>query len=1293
MTTRIRLRHDTETSWEATNPVLQVGEPGVEIRTGGLPSRMKVGDGQTPWNSLSYLGNIPSGITPTGPAGGVLGGAYPNPGFAQPMVARADLPSTPSDLVTLSTAQIITAQKTFSANPVFNDASIPQSKVVNLSTDLATLAVDTSVVHLAGTETITGAKTFQSSTSFLPNLMRIEGWNYGTGNPGSRLAWSDGASVNVALGHDGYGNLQMWPLGGVDTAFSLTLASNDYLGNSAASSIAFAADSSGVGIDIISPSSRLNINSKGGVGAPSGSPGAELVLGYGSGGTLLNWVLATVKGPGDLIVGTGVNFSGTVTGQRLTIARSGPTTVLPASSTIAALVVQGASSQSGDLFQAQDNTAAVLAKIDAGGALTARQGVFVPTNTAAYSLIIGQASGQSADLTLWRNASSTAIARVDTTGKMWGAGYGLFATSVTSISAAGAGLFGAFSASTVPLTVKGAASQTADLTQWQNSTGTSLLLVNASQQMITKRASDATKGLLIGGGGFGNEIQFFTADNYCGKFDMIDTIGLRWTQNNASQVAFTIKGATSQTGDMLQLQDSTGAVLSRITSSGYLALGGPYVSFAPNTGPLYVTSSGFTRIGIDTSNSSVNTGFQLMASGAKKWSVAHYVPTGTNTSLTFYNEQTNNSSFTINGDSNTIGVGVVLPLAQFDVRVGTASTVGLLVRGAVSQTGDLFQAQNSSGAVLAKIGTDGSYTTTNGWVTAAVVSSATYIPPGGTMSFQGASTFTTTVTSQQPLLVKGASLTATITNKALTSNVATLTTSAPHGFSSGRRVNVSGVDATFNGGYTITAVTATTFSYAKTAADVASTASGGSATADTQTADLAQLLNGTGDVVTSFSRSGFITVSAGGNIQATYFTDQSNSIAYWLTGTDSTHAWTLYNRTASKVPMSIQGAASQTANLTEWQDNTGAVLANIGPSGVVNFGAGGSAAAWSATRAAFGTASVPGPTVGQVKIQPQAVANYGLVVQGMSGQTGDLFQAQDSSGTMLVGITSAGHLYFNNTTSHYINDDGNINLNAGGNQFIVSSFGMSAPLGYPVYPMTRLWAGVEVISTGALTRVTEVIKAQASQSGDLTEWQNSGGTPLTTIGPDGSMYFTQGGQTLNVPTGQVVAGTGPGLRFYGLTGTGIAANSGNFAFWESGNIALNLTSVLKEFRVPVDYKFAFSSAANNNSSSDTSLYRLAAGVVGTRCLYATATSVGDIPLTAKAMSGQTGDLFQALSSASAPLFSVTAAGLPRWVDASTVQTTVGAAGAASALPSAPTKYLKVVDNAGTTLVIPAYLAA
>ena len=68
-------------------------------------------------------------------------------------------------------------------------------------------------------------------------------------------------------------------------------------------------------------------------------------------------------------------------------------------------------------------------------------------------------------------------------------------------------------------------------------------------------------------------------------------------------------------------------------------------------------------------------------------------------------------------------------------------------------------------------------------------------------------------------------ITVSISNKALTSDVATLTTSAAHGLSAGMQITITGVDATFNGTYKITGVpTTTTFTYAKVNTNVTSAA-------------------------------------------------------------------------------------------------------------------------------------------------------------------------------------------------------------------------------------------------------------------------------------------------------------------------------------------------------------------------------------------------------------------------------------------------------------------------------------
>lgn len=67
MAIRLQLRRDTAANWASSNPVLALGEPGVETDT----LKVKVGDGITAWNSLGYsitkdftdLTNTPTTLT------------------------------------------------------------------------------------------------------------------------------------------------------------------------------------------------------------------------------------------------------------------------------------------------------------------------------------------------------------------------------------------------------------------------------------------------------------------------------------------------------------------------------------------------------------------------------------------------------------------------------------------------------------------------------------------------------------------------------------------------------------------------------------------------------------------------------------------------------------------------------------------------------------------------------------------------------------------------------------------------------------------------------------------------------------------------------------------------------------------------------------------------------------------------------------------------------------------------------------------------------------------------------
>lgn len=59
MTTRIKLRRDTAANWEANNPILALGEPGLDTTN----NQVKYGDGETTWNLLDYASSSNANTT------------------------------------------------------------------------------------------------------------------------------------------------------------------------------------------------------------------------------------------------------------------------------------------------------------------------------------------------------------------------------------------------------------------------------------------------------------------------------------------------------------------------------------------------------------------------------------------------------------------------------------------------------------------------------------------------------------------------------------------------------------------------------------------------------------------------------------------------------------------------------------------------------------------------------------------------------------------------------------------------------------------------------------------------------------------------------------------------------------------------------------------------------------------------------------------------------------------------------------------------------------------------------
>lgn len=105
---------------------------------------------------------------------------------------------------------------------------------------------------------------------------------------------------------------------------------------------------------------------------------------------------------------------------------------------------------------------------------------------------------------------------------------------------------------------------------------------------------------------------------------------------------------------------------------------------------------------------------------------------------------------------------------------------------------------------------------------------------------------------------------------------------------------------------------------------------------------------------------------------------------------------------SSIVPLTIRGAASQTAALQRWQNNSSVNLATIFPNGGASF----------ANYVSIGDIA---QTVSNVlNIQVGSSSHIGIVVRAASGQTANLQEWQNLSGSILARVDSSGTLFSNN---------------------------------------------------------------------------------------------------------------------------------------------------------------------------------------------------------------------------------------------------------------------------------------
>ena len=287
---------------------------------------------------------------------------------------------------------------------------------------------------------------------------------------------------------------------------------------------------------------------------------------------------------------------------------------------------------------------------------------------------------------------------------------------------------------------------------------------------------------------------------------------------------------------------------------------------------------------------------------------------------------------------------------------------------------------------------------------------------------------------------------------------------------------------------------------------------------------------GTGNafsVRTSIGGSDIIRFENNGNIGARFLDSINNNGAYIDMGPGGSGI-IVANRTASHIPITVKGAASQTGSLQQWQNSAGTIFAEISGGGDLFMS--------SATRAFFGGSSSNAYLNVSTLGNP---ARQGIIVSGGPSQTGNLQEWQNNSATVLSSINPSG--FFNtprinftggtSTVSALALTDGTLSFEStAGQLFSISNsltgtiFSVNDISGLPIIEATDLGIvkinelfGQTVIGSGTptantmltsiartATSIPIVVKGAASQTANLQEWQNTGGTVLSKIDKDGS---------------------------------------------------------------------------------------------------------------------------------------------------------------------------------------------
>lgn len=196
---------------------------------------------------------------------------------------------------------------------------------------------------------------------------------------------------------------------------------------------------------------------------------------YYDDGTSAQWV--ELLSSGLPLLNTKANLAG---GNALTGVQS----ITSTATTQTPLVVNGIASQTADLQQWKDSAGTVLSSIASNGGLTV-SATGLSTTVGANSLGFSRTSTSYIDnVSIGGNISQRVSKTVASDTVVWN----------SSVNGLSVNPSGTLATTATPLTVKGTASQTADLQQWQNSGGTILSYITSGGSFVSRGITSKTSG-------------------------------------------------------------------------------------------------------------------------------------------------------------------------------------------------------------------------------------------------------------------------------------------------------------------------------------------------------------------------------------------------------------------------------------------------------------------------------------------------------------------------------------------------------------------------------------------------------------------------------------------------------------------------------------------------------------------------------------------------------------------------------------------------------------------------------